>query len=470
MLNYIPLVKRNMVWKKRNYGSVFYAYATQDKVKINTSGTMLVEVCDGKSTIGEIIRRMAQVWEISPEEIREDLCGFYQSMVEQQVMTFDHEDGIPACTEEYEPPLDSTTIQITNKCNLRCPHCFVSSGEAYAEEMTTAEIKRVLDDLHRLKVFEVTFTGGEPLIREDFFELAQYANDQKIAVCLFTNGLLCTDEIIEKLTRLKLTNIQVSVDGITAEIHDQIRGKGTFDQVITNIKKMVAAGLNVHLAATINRLNYQWHKDFINLAIDLGVNAVNASEVFLLGRAEKNADTLALTADQVADLRVFYGLESIFNKQIKVGSGFDIDSVIQPFAKEDEEVQRANLTMCRAGRETCTILPDGRIVTCQSFTHPDYIAGDVRRDSFLDLWQNSPVFQHMRELSVDQFKVCKDCEYKYLCAGGCRAVVFHQTGDIYGKPDSHTCYWKKKFYQQLDIEMQQRYNLKFSDQWQMEKS
>lgn len=462
----IPYIKSNMVWKKRQYGSVFYDYATQDKVKINETGTMLVAACDGQKNIGDITQAMAGVWEIDPAVIRDDLLGFYANMVEQGVMTFDPAEGVAASVEEYEPPLDSATIQITNRCNLRCPHCFVSSGEATAEEMTTEDIKRVIDDLQRLKVFEVTFTGGEPLLREDFFELAQYANEKNIAVCLYTNGILCTDDVIEKLTQLKLTNIQVSVDGITAEMHEKIRGKGTFETVIAHIKKMVAAGLNVHLAATINQYNYPWRKEFIDFAIELGVKAVNASEVLLLGRAAENEDSLALTADQVADLRVFYGLESLFNQKIQVGSGFDMDSLVQPFQQEGE-VKRANITMCRAGRETCTVLPDGQVVSCQSFTHPDYVAGNVRTERFLPIWLNAPVFQHMRELSVDQFKLCKDCEYRYLCAGGCRAVVYYQTGDIYGEPDSHTCYWKKKFYHELDIEMKRRYNVSFADQWTM---
>src|SRR4030043_180698 len=137
------------------------------------------------------------------------------------------------------------TWEITHRCNLRCVHCLSASSEESPGELSLDECKSIVDQLAALKVFEINFGGGEPLLKDYFLPLLHYIHQKGIVTCISTNGTVLTDEAIERFTKNPLVNVQVSLDGATAEINDAIRGRGTFGKIITGMERL--AGKNIPL-------------------------------------------------------------------------------------------------------------------------------------------------------------------------------------------------------------------------------
>ena len=130
------------------------------------------------------------------------------------------------------------TWELTYACNLECVHCLSSSGRRDPRELTTDEAKRVLDELHDLQVFYVNIGGGEPMIRRDFFELVEYAIGRGIGVKFSTNGFRITPERAHRLADSNYVDVQISLDGATAEVNDDVRGPGTYDAALRALRNL----------------------------------------------------------------------------------------------------------------------------------------------------------------------------------------------------------------------------------------
>ena len=126
----------------------------------------------------------------------------------------------------------NVTWEITLKCNLCCVHCLSDAGISSDNELTTQECRVLVDQLAALKVFQVNIGGGEPFLREDFLDLLSYSHKKGLVTCVSTNGMFIDNELAKQLSMLKMLYLQVSLDGATAEVNDQIRGKGTYEKIM----------------------------------------------------------------------------------------------------------------------------------------------------------------------------------------------------------------------------------------------
>ena len=146
----------------------------------------------------------------------------------------------------------------TRTCNLKCRHCYMDSdSQKYKGELTTDEAKKFIDDLAEFKVPVLLFSGGEPLIREDFFELAAYAAEKNVRPTLSTNGTLITREVAQEIKNIGVGYVGISLDGL-ADVNDKFRGvNGAFNLAMRGIENCVAVGQRVGLRFTINRHNFE---------------------------------------------------------------------------------------------------------------------------------------------------------------------------------------------------------------------
>src|SRR5436190_8484077 len=138
-------------------------------------------------------------------------------------------------TEELKRGLDAPiclTWELTYACNLACRHCLSSSGRRDPRELSTAEAKRVIDELERMQVFYVNIGGGEPTVRSDFWELVDYATEHHVGVKFSTNGIKITPEVAHRLAASDYVDVQISLDGATAEVNDHVRGPGSYATAI----------------------------------------------------------------------------------------------------------------------------------------------------------------------------------------------------------------------------------------------
>ncbi|MCC9003495.1 MAG: mycofactocin radical SAM maturase, partial [Candidatus Competibacter sp.] len=148
------------------------------------------------------------------------------------------------------------TWEITYACNLRCVHCLSSSGHRRPDELTTAEAKRLIDEWAEMKVFYINVGGGEPMSRKDFFELMDYALARGIGVKFSTNGSLIDRAAAAWIASRDYLDVQISLDGATAETNDPVRGEGSYQRALTAMTHLAKQGFPFKINATVTRYNY----------------------------------------------------------------------------------------------------------------------------------------------------------------------------------------------------------------------
>lgn len=324
-------------------------------------------------------------------------------------------------------------ILSTRRCNLRCIHCYAELGPLVEEELTTHEIKDIVNQAKDLGVFYIALMGGEPTIRDDFCEIVKHILDKGITLSTSTNGTLITKEYAEKIKRTGLKNIQVSLDGATPETNDYFRGcKGAFKNAVRGIKALVEVGMNVDIATTVTKINYKEIPEMIDLAVKLRVNLYRIMSFVPGGRGEKQ--NLDISKNE------WLNLISYLNKRSKeLENLLDLHSEIRFMYPEYDSPTRLDKLFggsCRAGRRQCVIGPDGKVYPCVMLMTPEFCAGNIRERKLEDIWLNSHVFNFFRNITYDMLSTekCKKCKFKYICNGACRAAALRIGGDFFA-PD-----------------------------------
>src|SRR5699024_1532370 len=155
----------------------------------------------------------------------------------------------------------------TYACNLSCAHCLSSSGRRDPDELSTAEIKAVIDELQRMQVFYVNIGGGEPTVRDDFWELVDYAVNHQVGIKFSTNGFRITPERARWLASSDYVDVQISLDGATAEVNDAVRGPGSYDTAMTAMRNLAAAGMRgFKISVVMTSQNVDQLDDFKEIA------------------------------------------------------------------------------------------------------------------------------------------------------------------------------------------------------------
>ena len=181
---------------------------------------------------------------------------------------------VPRLVEQFERGLDAPiclTWELTYACNLACVHCLSSSGKRDPRELSTAQCKAVIDELERMGVFYVNIGGGEPTIRPDFWELVDYATEHHVGVKFSTNGVRITPEVADRLAASDYVDVQISLDGATAEVNDAVRGSGSFAMAIRALENLANAGFaDAKISVVVTRHNVGQLDDFKTLADHYG--------------------------------------------------------------------------------------------------------------------------------------------------------------------------------------------------------
>lgn len=302
----------------------------------------------------------------------------------------------------------------TNQCNMYCDHCYRDAGAKVADELSTGEAKAMLEEIAKAGFKIMIFSGGEPLMRLDLYELVAYAKSLGLRPVLGTNGTLITLEAARKLKEAGLMGAGISLDSMDEQKHDELRRyRGAFREAIQGMKNCREAGLPFQVHTTV----FDWNQDELEAITDFAVEigAVAHHFFFLVptGRAV-NIEEESLRAE--AYERV---LTRILEKQKQVN--IELKPTCAPqfmrIAKEmgmEMRFQRG----CLAGTHYCIISPKGDVQPCAYLNIP---LGNVRDIPFSQLWQTHPVFQELRTLNYKGG--CGTCKYKKIC-GGCRARAY----------------------------------------------
>lgn len=352
----------------------------------------------------------------------------------------------------------------TYKCNLRCKHCYEDAGlERY--ELSTNEALEVIDKLSKIAGIglpALSFSGGEPLIRKDFFEVASYASKKIPYLSIATNGTLLNKDNTKKVKDAGIDYVEISLDGASKAVHESFRRvPGCFEKTLEGIKNCMDEGLDVCIATTAHKENLSEVDRIINLAENLGTRFIHFNYI-PTGRAKAYVELDLNPKERLSILEsIGKKLVSLYLKQkaeeeefgrsdIKVDRYFStcpqLANVVKKISKEKGEkftvtahyaakqgVENvANfLGGCGAGRLYIALEPDGNIKPCVFFpTNEETVIGNVLKDDFDSIWNGNKLLWKLRSReNLEVYKIgkkiigCGNCEDKYIC-GGCRARAY----------------------------------------------
>ena len=324
--------------------------------------------------------------------------------------------------------------EITRNCNLSCVHCRASADMGpHTGELKTDACFKLLDEIADAGSPIVILTGGEPLLRKDIFDIARYGTNKGLRMVMAPNGTLITESFAKQMADSGIQRISISLDGASEKTHDTFRGvKGAFQGALNGIKLAKEAGIEFQINTTITKTNLDQIPAIQELAVNLGAVA---HHIFLLvptGRGKYIIDQEISAQEYEHTLNWFYDQREKLPLQLKATCAPHYYRILRQRAKKDGKsvsFQTHGLDAvtrgCLGGTGFCFISHQGIVQPC-GFLNLN--CGDIRKDSFPNIWNNSDIFLSLRDFSQLKGK-CGKCEFKAVC-GGCRARAYEANGDF----------------------------------------
>jgi heme b synthase len=326
--------------------------------------------------------------------------------------------------------------EITRRCNLKCIHCR-SSSEIEVKghpDFHTEEAFRIIDDITSYAKPVIVLSGGEPLLRTDVFDIAQYGVDKGLRMCLATNGTLVTDDVCDKIKASGIKIVSLSLDGSTEDIHDDFRNqKGAFTGTINAARLFKKHGIEFIINSSFTKRNQEEIPKVYKLAKDLGATAWYMFMIVPTGRGEEIMNELISKDNYEEILEWHYQMEKDEKDMLvrPTCAPHYYRVVLQKSKEEGSKFERRTLKFstggakgCIAGQLIALIDVDGNVLPCSYFPKP---AGNIKKESFKEIWENSGLFKELRDFKKYKGK-CGSCEYITVC-GGCRARSYSVYGD-----------------------------------------
>lgn len=378
----------------------------------------------GQATVSEVIKHRAQQGDIPP-----------------QLLQF----------SDRNRPL--VVWNMTNRCNLKCRHCYISAEDrSYASELTTEEAIDFIHDLAEMKAPVLLFSGGEPLIRKDIFELGKLASDLGLRPVISSNGTLINDEVADKIKAAGFQYVGISIDG-GPKTHDEFRNlPGAFDMALRGIRTCLAKGIKTGIRFTVNKYNQEELPLIFDLVEKEGIPRFCMYHLVYAGRGAEMAgmdtnvkekqDILDLVSRKTLEL-AHKGVETEILTTDNHADGIYLLNKIrqQDPARAEEVIQLLEMHGgCSAGTKFANVDPRGNVHPCQFWQ--DYTVGNVRERPFSQIWlSDDPLMVQLREKQRYVKGKCGDCQYKHLC-GGCRIRARQVYGDLWAEDPA--CYLEQQ--------------------------
>jgi len=376
--------------------------------------------------------------------------------------------------ENHKPRL--VFWEVTKGCNLHCIHCRATAQQLTSPlDLPTTKALNLVEQISQYALPILVLSGGEPLYRHDILELARFANDRGLRVALATNGTLVSKEIARQIVAAGVRRVSISLDGADDATHDAFRGiPGAYDAALRGFQNLKELGMSLQINMTIARHNAHQLPAVLELARSLGADALHTFLLVPVGCGVDIAAEQMVPADEYERiLNWFYDRAQEGGIELKAtcaphyfrvmrqrraaerrASATPTPSATAPTAGPDAHaIGPAEITMpgsaaialrphaaqahsgrlegmqamtkgCLAGTGVCFISHQGEVYPCG---YLPVLAGDLRTQSFAEIWENSPVFQQLRDTSNLKGK-CGRCEFRNICMG-CRARAFAATGD-----------------------------------------
>ncbi len=329
--------------------------------------------------------------------------------------------------DDFKPYL--VALNLTKRCNLKCGHCYLDAttkAGGGSDELTTEECFRLIDQIAEVnKGCLLVITGGEPLVRPDILDIARQAVKLGFMVVFGTNGMLISDHVAKELVEIGVMGVGISIDSLDPAKHNAFRGvPGAWEAAIAGIEASKRNGLQFQIHFSAQPMNYKELPDVIDWAYKLGARVLNVFFMVCTGRGEELTDITPAQYEEVLG----YLVDCQDNYK-----GMLVRARCAPHFKRlayekdpNSPITKATGYMgggCLAGTNYARVTPNGEMTPCP---YMPLSAGNIRQNSFIDLWEKSDVFNSFRYPHLKG--KCGDCEYSDIC-GGCRARPYVDHGD-----------------------------------------
>jgi radical SAM protein with 4Fe4S-binding SPASM domain len=401
-------------------------------VVVNETGFRIARLCDGRRTIPEVANSLAAIYGIDQRQAFEDTEAFLGALAAGG--WFGQEDELPRPAS-----LKSLFIQLTERCNLRCKHCYTGSRPGRSTKLPTGKILGLIDEFSRLKGVEITLSGGEPLTHPDILNIIKYAA-AKSRVQLLTNGTLIDKETARLLSDLGV-RVQISLDGSSISVHDRIRGDGNYAKARRGIKLLTEAGarVNLNLCTVIMRDNLEDLLNIIDLAQELKIPLLRFIPLRCSGRAQNNwVKNQPSVAEHTA---LFRHILAKPHSSLQVNSG--LTGLV--FSSPRQKVQKK---WCPLGQKL-DVLPGGDVYPCVFMAEKRFYLGNVYRQSLTDILY-SPKLKRIAQMCAsrrEKIDKCRECLWVNFCQTGCPGLAYAQTENL--QDTDQYCQLRKELYPKI---------------------
>lgn len=342
------------------------------------------------------------------------------------------------------------TWNLTYGCNLKCIHCYTNAGVKRRGELSREDCLDLIDQIASIKAPLLIFSGGEPLLRNDFYELAEYAASKNLRLVLSTNGTLISEDVAKRLAQLQFIYIGVSIDSPYPEWHDMFRGvRGAFNDALKGLKNCSKYGLNTGIRYIVTSYNVDDVPDIINLALRMNIRRITFYHLSSSGRAIKLSIDWYMKPNQY-----FKFMDYLIESSRRYAHQLEIETTMAPFdgiyvadkiSRSHEEFWEL-IEVVKAqggcGRKIISIYPDGNVYPCQFV---DFIMlGNVKERNLREILDiRNPGFKYFVEIhKYLKGPKCSKCPFKEVCGGGDRIRAYYLGGGLYG--DDPLCYLDTK--------------------------
>jgi len=388
---------------------------TPNWIATDARGARILSWLDGRSSPDELVGRyarkfgvdLAKAWLHVDRFLRDAGRRGFAGREPRQTAPY------PGRARYLVPRLQELWLHTNNSCNLACAHCLVTSGPDGDAGLDGSRLAGLIDEAAELGAQRFYFTGGEPLLRRDAFDLVERVTaHHRRELRILTNGILFQGAVLDRLraqdpTRLRL---QVSLDGATPAVNDAVRGAGSFGRILAGVRELVAAGFAPTLSTVITRDNVGQMREMVRLARDLGALSWHLLWVHKKGRWANLNGSFVAPATLHAQLRAA--------QEEAERLGVVIDN-LEAFRERVNGNPGTRLDLSGAGVESLCVYADGRVypsaatVQYETLELGRWTGGNLR-----ELLESAPVAQRLRALTVAEKPVCNTCKFKFLCGGG----------------------------------------------------
>ncbi|MDI6687272.1 MAG: radical SAM protein [Desulfobacterales bacterium] len=334
---------------------------------------------------------------------------------------------------DREYPLSTIYLYLTDRCNLRCSHCWITpahnrSGENINSKIDMQYLKKAIIDAKSIGLTCVKLTGGEPFLRKDILDLIDFLSSNDIIVDIETNGTLLNEEIVERLNDSSVNQVSVSLDGASEESHESIRKvAGCYQKALDGLSLLTKNDIGTQIIMSLYGGNILDIEKLADIADSMGVNSLKINPIMPTGRGKDlftNEENLSV--EKLLSINRWIE-EELSLKYDSINICFDIPTGL----KSLKSITSSQLYECNI-LNIIGILADGGISLCGiGQTETDLVMGNIIKDDIRNVWQNHHLLKKLRkDLPKNLTGICGRCIFKFRCLGACRASAYSLTGNL----------------------------------------